>query len=782
MRTIFMKKRILTLVLAAALMLSLAACGGGSEGEGSAVIHDDAITDYAFVPVYFALEQETAQATVRSMVHGERVYYFYAPWDMPDEDADLETWEPSPRIVIASVAADGTDPRRIEIPQAPGAMIDVVGLTITEEGHYAFVYTNTVWDMVSASITLIYAVYDANGNELFSQEIEGIVPEGGGWFHVDQVLFAGDHIVILAQNMGAGGAEIYLLDENRTLVGRLDAVFPQSLAQMEDGRILVLDMDSVREVNLETRAWGDSFPISLPMAEGLFSAAGGDNFDLIIDDGIHLIGYNLTTGEQTLLLNWIASGVVTEWGYHVSLFEDGRLAVLAGGELIVLNRIPRSELPVREVLTLGGFDISADVRNQVVAFNRSSQTHQIQVTDYRMYSTNDDPMAGITRFHAELAAGGGPDIVVGASHILGALADSGLLTDLYPFLDADPELQRSDFFQNILRAMEAPDGTLPLITNRFSVQTMIGMAENVAHIESWTLAAMLELIEQTTDENIQDVLGEWLTGESFLSTILMFGEDFINWSEGQVNLENEEFINLLEIVRRLPENVDFGGDAGGGMIVTGGLTVYERMQRGEQLLAMTHINNPMNIQMYTAAVGDVTALGVPTPDGGAHLVDINDGFGINRTSSHQGEAWDFIRLFLLPEAPTDGSQFHVGGGRVQFGGTAGLPLRIDQYEEAVAAAMERQLFTDEYGVEREQQRGMVGFSSGLMLPIYAMTAEEASTLRTIVESANLMSRFDETVTEMVTEELLPFLAGDRSAADTARILQNRLQTYLSERR
>lgn len=69
-----------------------------------------------------------------------------------------------------------------------------------------------------------------------------------------------------------------------------------------------------------------------------------------------------------------------------------------------------------------------------------------------------------------------------------------------------------------------------------------------------------------------------------------------------------------------------------------------------------------------------------------------------------------------------------------------------------------------------------------MVSLYAMTAAEANSLRTIVESANRMGRFDETVMDMVTEELLPFLAGDRSAADTARILQNRIQTYMNEQR
>jgi len=758
-------------------MLTFAACGGSSEDEGG--MHNDlAPTEYAFVPTYIELGPETGQAEVRSMVHGNRVYTFFAPWDMPDEDADMETWVPSPRIVIVSAAADGTSPQRIDIPMPDASMIHVAGLAVTDDGHYALLYTDTVWDMTTSSTRLVYAIYDAAGNELFSQEIEEVVPAGSNWFRVDHVLFTDSHTILLTQDMDGGA--IYLLDENRTFIGQLDIDFPRSLVQTGDGRVLVLGMDDMREINLETGAWGTSFPISVLAPEGLLPAADGDDFDIIIDDGIHLIGYNLTTGTQTLLLNWIESGVVAErGGYHANFFEDGRIAVLTGAgswgqqstaaELIVLNRIPRSELPVRESISLGGFNISSDVRSQVVAFNRSSQTHRIQVTDYSMYNTNDDPAAGVTRFRAELVAGAGPDIVAGDSQLLGTAVERGLLADQYPFLDADPDLHRSDFFQNILYAIEASDGTLPLIANSFSIQTMIGMAENVEHIQSWTLAAMLELLEQTADTDMQYILGEWLTGDSFLSTILMFGEGFIDWSEGQVNLESEEFIHLLEIAHRLPGAQD-AGDTGGRIIVTDHVTAYERMQRGEQLLDMANLLRPIDIQMYTATLGDVVALGMPTPDGGAHLVSISDGLGINAYSPHQGEAWNFIRQFLLPSAPKD-----------RFAGH--FPLRIDLYEELVATAMTPEFSTDENGEEQEQPRGMVSFGgSGFMIPLYAMTAEEASTLRTIVESANRMGHFDETVMEMVAEELLPFLADDRNAADTARILNNRIQTYLNEQR
>ena len=769
-------QRLLTFTLALILILPLAACGGGGETEAGGVNSDSFIGTYAFVPTYF--EVEAGQSNVRSVVHNDRLYYFYAPWHMPDSYADLEEWETAPRsIVIASMAADGTDLRRTEILMPGASMLDVVGMAVTEEGHYAILYTNTEWDMMAANIALIYAVFDAEGNKLFSQEVEG-VGQQGGWFHVNQVLFVENRIVLLTQGMGGG--VLYILDENRTVIGQLDTGFARSLGQTADGRMFVLDFDSIREVILETGTWGETLQISIANPEALFPAAFDEDFDFIVDDRIHLIGYNLETGEQTLLLNWIESGVAAEREYQVSFMGDGRIAVLIADpmlamqettELIILSRTLRSDLPVREIITLGGFNISGDVRQQIVAFNRNSQTHQIQVIDYRMYNTPDDGMAGLTRFRAEFATGMGSDIVLGDARILGTAMERGFLADLYPFLDADPELQRVDFFPNILSAMEALDGTLPLIANSFSIQTMIGQAESVEHIPSWTLAALLELIEQTTDADMQYILGEWLTGDSFLSTVLMFGDEFINWPERRVNLENEEFIHLLEIVRRLPERRDFVvGGGGGGFVMAGHVTAFERMQRGEQLLDMASLWRPIDLQMYTASLGEVVALGIPTQDGGAHLVDIADGLGINAASPHQDAAWSFIRQFLLPDAPIN---LFMGN----------FPLRIDLYDEVVATAMTPEFVTDEYGDEHERARGMVSFGgSGFMLSLYAMTEAEASSLRRIVESANLMGRVNETVMEMVTEELLPFLAGDRSAADTARILQNRIQTYMNEQR
>ena len=113
MHITLVKQRILTLALALALILSLAACGADGV-DGGPDIRDTRIADYAFVPTYFELE--TGLSNVRSTVHNDRIYYYFAPWHLPDVDADGEAGEEPPvQIVIGSVAADGTDPRRMEI-------------------------------------------------------------------------------------------------------------------------------------------------------------------------------------------------------------------------------------------------------------------------------------------------------------------------------------------------------------------------------------------------------------------------------------------------------------------------------------------------------------------------------------------------------------------------------------------------------------------------------------------------------------------------------------------
>jgi len=778
-----MKNRLIkTGALLCALLLlvgAVAACGGGGSGGTSAETRiDDAVfANYVYVPNIVDLP--TIQDSVNgAVVHGDRIFYFYTVHDRPPEDVDWATWEPEPpSVVIASVLSDGTAQQQFALP-IEGDSADVSALSVTEAGNIALILTERTWGEMSADTTVYYMEFSQDGTELVREEMT--FASGGQWFQIEQALFLADgRMVIIA--WADRGTVVYLLDENRSIVGELTMEYTRGATETADGRVLVFDMEIdgdrgvnvLRELDFERGDWGRSFPVSIANARSVHPARDGDPFDLIIDDGSFLHGYNLQTGERTPLFNWIEAGFANDHGNHIGFLPDGRISVLSSDwdrhsddgswitELAVLQRMSRSEVPEREIITLGGMGFWGEIRQQVVAFNRESQTHQIRVVDYSMYSTPDNWMAGMTRFLADFATGQGTDMVWGNYMMLSTLVDRNLLADLNPHLDADAEINRADFFQNILTAMETPSGTLPLIGNNFSIQTMVGNTESLQGITSWTFADMLALMEQQNMTDATQLLGRWMTGDRFLSMALMFsGRDFIDWAEGRVNLDNEDFIQLLEIAAQLPREWD-ESDVDWENYVS----EHELMQRGEQLLSMAWLSRPNSLQIYAAVLDDVRALGVPTADGGAHLLMPNSVLGINESSPHQDMAWSFIRQNLLPGAHTDWS----------------FPLRISEFEAELEEAMIPEFWTDEDGVEHEMSQGGIGFGGGFMIELFAVTEEEAHLLREIVGSASLLGRNDEMVEEMVQQELLPFFAGDRSAADTARILQNRLQTYLSER-
>jgi len=453
---------------------------------------------------------------------------------------------------------------------------------------------------------------------------------------------------------------------------------------------------------------------------------------------------------------------------------------------VMLAACGNEDMPDYEIITINGWfcrDSHRFLREQVDAFNLQSSTHQIHVIDYDFWESLDGSPLQDVRFMIDMMTGNAPDIIFGPYQSFSDVVEKGLIIDLYPLIDTDPALCRTDFFPNILGVMEAPDGTLPAISYTFSINTFIGLPDVVGGIESWTVAEMLALIEQTEGTDIEVFSGAWMTAEMLLNLSMGYGQDYIDWQENKANLDSEEFIQLLEISSRFPNDSNpwyWDGETSQAM----------RMLRGEQLLTHAHLFEISNYQMYTDVLGDdIIALGIPTKCGGAHVVYIGNGFAVSANSPHKDAAWDFIRQFLQPDLDID----HMWS----------FPLRMDIFERMIEEAKipnkvldvdsdefkayvddgrfpYRILSTDNSKVEIALSAGMM--DGDLTYGIYALTETEERNLRAILENASIPSYTDLTVMNIVREETPRFFTGERSAADTARVMQNRIQTYLNERR
>ena len=134
---------------------------------------------------------------------------------------------------------------------------------------------------------------------------------------------------------------------------------------------------------------------------------------------------------------------------------------------------------------------------------------------------------------------------------------------------------------------------------------------------------------------------------------------------------------------------------------------------------------------------------------------------------HPDAAWEFIRQFLKPTE-----------NRESF-----FPLRIDMFDQGIENWAKPYYGSDEDGNRIELSRGTNDFGNGNIVTLYHLTEDSVDILRDIVENA-ISGRTDvlgDLFYYVIEESLESFFSGIRSAEETARIIQNRAQTYLNEK-
>ena len=426
-------------------------------------------------------------------------------------------------------------------------------------------------------------------------------------------------------------------------------------------------------------------------------------------------------------------------------------------------------------LTIGGVWISniPIIHRAVAEFNQNNETYMIQIKDY-IDPADEDLESALLRMHTEVIAGGGPDIIFDNFR---RMFNGGPFLDLYPFIDADPELKREDFFPNMLKSMERPDGTLPMFANSFQdISIMISTTEILGHIDKWTPSEFLKLAEDNPD--MPYPFGVQTTGQMFIYDILRLNSaDFINTQTYKANIDSPEFILLLEAAKKFSQPSDESKTPNEDEIAND----FFRMLKGEQLLSQYDLYGVKYYQLIAEIFGNnLVTMGLPSNNGGEYYLNVNAMMGINANTKHADTAWEFLRMFLLPSAEFDEFQ--------------NFPLRIDLYEALVDDIMTPRYEINEDGNYIEvphaifildsyaiHQTTTVENAEGIVYELYAMPENIAENLRSLVESAKVArSFFPAGLNMIIYADLDAYFSGGRSAEETARIMQNRIETYLSE--
>ncbi len=397
-----------------------------------------------------------------------------------------------------------------------------------------------------------------------------------------------------------------------------------------------------------------------------------------------------------------------------------------------------SQVSERKELVLSAFTtpswIYADPINK---FNRYNTEYYVTVKSYFNYDDNEYDTA-LTSFYNDLVTGNGADIFwfnADDNVDIDNLADKGVLADLYTYLDKDGDIDRDDFIPNVLQAMDSND-KLYVMAPEFKLATIAGSVGLLEGDEEWSFTAMCGLLDKYSGAQM------FVSGRNgdHLERFLRYSMDlFYDKETGVCSFESDEFVNMLRLAKSLPDTYTYIEDD----------EVNDKLKKNEVLLEDVDGIDTMTIKTLDAHFGNIEKayFGYPSKSHTPATIVFDYSLAVNELSDNREAAWEFVKYYLMNFKPQK------------------MSVLADSFEEQLDSAMH------EY---ENDVRGQNPLSSNL-------SSEQADTLRSLAYTASGYKQYDMSIYNIVYEEAMSFISGQRSADEAAAIIQNRVQLYLDER-
>ncbi|MCL2627936.1 MAG: extracellular solute-binding protein [Oscillospiraceae bacterium] len=762
--------RIIAIALAIAITLAMTA---GCKKEGDNNIRGDANPpEQMFTSQYISLSDDIN--SIENLVHhGEKLYFTSTTSKYNNELFDSNY---SSKIYTMSIDGNGIKELTDYTPQATviadvggGYQIDFMQIDKTGDiwiferwryGRYDlpadFDSENdypTKYEYIDLESGTALRKLCSSGSELHStsnfEYVKSIATDGN------------NNLYVLVNDYE--NTTLHVLDSNGSLQFELDIESTNAdyLTCTPDGTVAFLSTITgdngtntkvLQTVDYNSKTLTDT--VSIPQDTSQIHPAAR-SFDVIFSDAKSLYGFDIKTGKSEKLLTWLDSGVTIDKVDNIVMISEEQILCTSYSEnrsgsgrkyegikyeLITLTITQVSESITSSVLTLATFG-DDHVREAVSVFNRTNPNRQIKVIDYSDYSTTDDYFAGMTKLNTEIIAGNIPDIIYLSGLPYSLYASKGLLVDLYPLIDADPDFNRSDFVDGVFRAAEI-GGALYQIFTSFSVNTIIGNPAVLGSGTGWNMDEFKAVLD--ANPNADMPLGGGMHKDEFLRAAVSLNiDEYINWKAGTASFDTPDFLLLLEFINSFLDNPQ--------PLLDGGLPPPESryggidmdpIATGRQIMAEVNFHEfivyPMRYKPLFG--GDIVFKGFPTSKRAGNSLNIDIGsLAITTGTKDIDGAWQFLRMFLDKDYQLE--NYFMG-----------FPTNKAAFNVLLDAA------------------------------IPPISQEDVNQILALISSVSgtVGWQADMTLMNIITESAADYWSGKITAEDAARVIQSRASIYVAE--
>ena len=503
-------------------------------------------------------------------------------------------------------------------------------------------------------------------------------------------------------------------------------------------------------------------------------------YEIYYKDDYGLYGYNPGIKEPDLLINWTNSDLLGQYCTVLSIITpDIVLCELdniysqsrrTSNSLALLIRIPNDELSQKTILTIASVHSISNVtlKQAVVMFNKQSEKYRLVIDDYSIYNTTDDITRSNTLFNLDVVSGVVHDIVFInplASIPLDNYIKKGMFADLYEFFDKDPDISRN-YLLGCIRRNNETDGRLYMIPSYFTIYTLVSKPSLLGANENLTIDEIIKL-----NENLPpDTTLFTNCGRSDVLQLVLFAEadKYIDYKNAKCNFTDDSFIKMIEFVKTLPDNI------GNGWYFVDGADneTIEKIRNDTSYLFEYAFNNIKSFINLKYIYGDVDYVikGYPNQTGNGSIINNFDFVTINSKSENKEGAWEFIKFYLSDE--------------IQLYQTT-LPIT----NSALSYMLDDYLSKYFYTIKNNISKGAIQI---LDEPIeewrrdafndFHFTEADAAEIKRFLNDVPVVPKYDNTVFEIIYEEIDTFFNGTITAEQCAKYIQNRVSTYLNEQK
>lgn len=734
--SIFRKRSLIALMLSVSMVLGLTGCGkddGAGTGESatgnaSGLVYAAEYLDIQGADNIVALKEVDGMVHILSATYGETTQYKLIKMNMEDRSTT--------EVILATYAG--------------GYLSSVF---FNEDGSLEAIEMkeefDDEWNLLSREV--YFNKYDEEGGLASSEAIEEKLQMEEGFYISHFMKDAEGNYLIGSWEIPVGvySSDLVKTGEISNENGQID-----SLCMTGSGKIVTSWWGNMGGVNIavvDVAAKKIGTAIETDKRSGSSNVWTGIGDTVLYMNGNNLCSCDVVSGENTVIMDVIDIDMNPDNIQYVYPLSDGSYlmsyydytASAPGGGMLIAKPVDPSTVKERTELTIATVGGSQNLNEAVIAFNRSNEEYRIKVIDY--ITEDYDWETSVTNLQNDIVAGNVPDMIDLSSSNMPwrNWAAKGIITDLYPLMEADGEFSKEELLENVRQAYEV-DGSLYILPSTVMVSGVMVKEKYAEGITNLTPEVLLEMQSQLPAD--VDLFYYNYQGEVMYNMVYNNMSAYVDYETGECYFNTDEFKSVLAYAKEQPtEMVWDESESLPAMLAEDKVIFYN--------FAMSQMPD---YQFHKYVFGeDVTMLGYAGKDeDGIRIKTTGTALSITEQCEYKDVAWQFLKTLVSEEYQKSDMLW-------------GIPVT--------------QSGVDNFIYEAQHMDGTHGYGwDDVNLDITSATDEEVEEFLAILEKADEVSYMDTAIMNIIEEEVAPYFAGEKSVDEVADIIQSRIDIYLKE--